>query len=110
MLRAAKPAVPTHSGIKPTRANYRKWEEVCGKKKAAAEAYFVEVMEAKRQAHHDDGKGAVIPPSVAGWSCREEKVKISVNLQSNSEKCGFSNMLVIKCALISFFLAVTMQL
>lgn len=68
MLGAAKPAAPTHSrGWRPRR------RLVGGvQKTAAAKAYFVEVMEAKRQAHHEDGEGAVVPPSVAGRSCRRE--------------------------------------
>lgn len=45
------------------------------KKKAAAEAYFVEVMEAERQAHHEDGEGAVVPPSVGGRSCSDRGKK-----------------------------------
>lgn len=69
MFGAAKPAALTHSGMKPTRAN-----EGC-RRKVAAEAYFVEVMEAERQAHHEDGEGTIVPPSVAGWSCRDGKKK-----------------------------------
>lgn len=45
------------------------------KKKAVAEAYFVEVMEAERQAHHEDGEGAVVPPSVGGRSCSDRGKK-----------------------------------
>lgn len=72
MFGAAKPAASTHSGMRPTRAKAWKLEEGC-RKKVAAEAYFVEVMEAERQAHHEDGEGAIVPPSVAGRSCREGK-------------------------------------
>lgn len=32
--------------------------------------YFVELMEANSDAHHNDGEGTVIPPSVACWTCR----------------------------------------
>lgn len=46
------------------------------KKKPAAQAYFVEVMEAERQAHHEDGEGAVVPPSVGGRGCNERGKKI----------------------------------
>lgn len=74
---AAKPAAPTHSGMKPTRANGWKREEGCAKK-VVAKAYFVEVMEAKRQAHHEDGESTIVPPSVAGRSCKEGK-KIKIN-------------------------------
>lgn len=45
---------------------------------AAAAAYLVEVMEAKGQAHHEDGEGAVVPPSVASRCCSEMRKKIAV--------------------------------
>lgn len=32
--------------------------------------YFVELMEANGYAHHDDGEGTVVPPSVACWTWR----------------------------------------
>lgn len=32
--------------------------------------YFVELMEANSYAHHNDGEGTVVPPSVARWTCR----------------------------------------
>lgn len=88
--------------------NWRRGAE----KKVAAEAYFVEVMEAERQAHHEDGEGAIVPPSVAGRSCKEGKnnMLLTVNSNLNSEVI-FSILWVInKQALISSLLTVTVQL
>lgn len=81
--------IPGYSPREQIVGNGRRGAEI----KVAAGAYFVEVMEAKRQAHHEDGEGAVVPPSVASWSCKEEEIKPLRCLTFVSGRLGYKHKL-----------------